>query len=465
MSTGKAIARIWENKVVNAYEIPDAIQWHEGLLLTPQHFQQLSSRHEALVQYGTSLIAPFCWGVRRFKHHAISLPAGKFRVLELEAVMPDGLVVVHGFASGRDDVLEIDLSKYADQMSYRGALVHVAVAAQNEKTNGNSLRYESFKGDPVADEISAGKARAIHRLKPRLTLHVGDKLPNDYVGFPIARVLQRDASFTLDETFIPPLLAVSIKTIDGDTSSIAAQRLGEMCSQVAQRVRKRAMYLADEARNPAASDRFGNDAGIRTRMLSLVGALPQYEAVLQSGCAHPYLVYVALCSMAGQLAVLGTEMVPPSFDPYNHNDLYSTFQPVLDFIDRVMDQGVPVSYKTFAFKYHEGAYELRFEGNWMKKQLAIGIRAERGMSEDEIVRWGESCLIGSQGRIAILRENRIRGAARKHADRVGEIVTAKGVALFSLAVDESFVEPEKLLQIVNRDGPRPSEIVLYVMDN
>jgi type VI secretion system protein ImpJ len=225
------------------------------------------------------------------------------------------------------------------------------------------------------------------------------------------------------------------------------------------------MYLADEARSPAAADRFGNEAQVRTLMLSLVSSLPHYEAVLQSGCAHPYLVYVALCGMAGQLAVLGTEMVPPSFDPYNHNDLYSTFQPVLDFIDRMMDQGVPVSYKSFPFKYHEGAYELQFEGNWMKKQLAIGIRGERGMSEDEVVRWGESCLIGSQSRIGLLRENRIRGAVRRHADRVGEIVTAKGVALFSLMADESFVEPEKLLQIVNREGPRPSEIVLYVMDN
>ena len=451
---------------MNAYEIPDAIQWHEGLLLTPQHFQQLSSRHEALVQYGTSLIAPFCWGLRRFKHPAISLPAGKFRVLELEALMPDGLVVVHGFANGRDDVLEVDLTKYADQMSYRGVLVHVAVAVhQDGKTNGDSLRYESFKGNPVADEVSAGKSLEIHRLKPRLTLHVGDKLPNDYVGFPVARVIQRDSSFTLDETFIPPLLGVSIKTIDGDASSIAGQRLGDMCSQVALRVRKRAMYLADEARTPAASDRFGNEAGIRTRMLSLVGALPQYEAVLQTGCAHPFLVYVALCGMAGQLAALGTDMVPPSFNPYNHYDLNATFQPVLEFIDRVMDQGVPVSYKSFIFKYHEGAYELQFEGNWMKKQLAIGIRGERGMTEDEVVRWGESCLIGSQGRIGLLRENRIRGAVRKHAERVGDIVNAKGVALFSLLADESFVEPEKLLQIVNREGPRPSEIVLYVMDN
>src|SRR4026208_2534070 len=96
---------------MNAYDIPDAIQWHEGLLLTPQHFQQLTSRHDALVQYGTSLIAPFCWGVRRFKYDNVGLPGGKLRVLELEAVMPDGLVVVHGLhGSGRDDVFEIDLS-------------------------------------------------------------------------------------------------------------------------------------------------------------------------------------------------------------------------------------------------------------------------------------------------------------------------------------------------------------------
>src|SRR5690349_6497442 len=118
---------------MNAYEIPDAIQWHEGLLLTPQHFQQLSSRHEALVQYGTSLVAPFCWGVRRFKHHAISLPAGKLRVLELEAVMPDGLVVVHGLhGAGRDDILEIDHTAHAEHMGHRVALVHLAVSVQND---------------------------------------------------------------------------------------------------------------------------------------------------------------------------------------------------------------------------------------------------------------------------------------------------------------------------------------------
>jgi type VI secretion system protein ImpJ len=449
---------------MNAYEIPDAIQWHEGLLLTPQHFQQLSSRHEALVQYGTSLVAPFCWGVRRLKYDRVSLTAGKFRVLQLEAVMPDGLVVVHGLPeSHHDDVLEIDLSKRTDHIGEEGLLVYVGVAA-HYGGNGESGRYRSFDSDPVVDQISSAKARSIQRLRPHLKLHAGKRLPNHSVGFPVARVLHRASSFTLDDKFIPPLLAVPITATEGQSSSAVAETLGEMCAQMARRVRQRAMYLADEARNPGPGSRFANEADARTRMLGLAGALPAFEAVLQTGSAHPFQLYVALCGLAGQVSTLGTHMVPPLFDPYDHDDLYATFQPVIECIDRAMDYGVPVAYKSYLFKYHENAYELRFEGAWMKKKLAIGIKGPRGMSDAEVVRWGENCFIGSQNRIELLREKRIRGAARKHKERVGEIVTPKGVALFSLTVDESFIEPETLLQIVN-EGRQPSEIVLYVMDN
>jgi type VI secretion system protein ImpJ len=452
---------------MKAYEIPDAIQWHEGLLLTPQHFQQLSTRHEALVQYGMSLVAPFCWGVRRLKYDRVSLTMGKFRIQQLEAVMPDGLVAVHGLPeANNEDVLEIDLTTRADQIGENGILIYIGVPAhQTLSTNGSNSRYESFDSDPVRDEVSDAKARSIKRLRPRLKLHAGKRLPSEVVGFPIARVLHRASSFALDDKFIPPLLAIPRSATDGDTSSAAAQRLGDMCAQLARRVRKRAVYLADEARNPGPGSRFANEADARTRMLGLAGALPAFEAVLQTGCAHPFPMYVALCSLAGHVSTLGTDIVPPSFDPYDHNDLYSTFQPVLESIDRAMDYGVPVAYKSFLFNYNEGTYELRFDTNWMKKTLAIGIKGERGMTEDEVVRWGENCLIGSQSRIELLRTNRMRGATRKHESRVGEVVTPKGIALFSFLAEESFVEPEALLQIVNFEARRPSEIVLYVMEN
>jgi len=455
---------------IDAHDIPDAIQWHEGLLLTPQHFQQLSSRHEALVQYGTSMAAPFCWGVRRFKHDPISLPSGKLRVQELEAIMPDGLVVSHGLHdAGRDDALEVDLKDLPP--NDRGLLVHLAVAArQVGDSNGDLRRYESFKGVPVADQIPGGAPREIHRLKPVLSLHVGETMPAKYVSFPLARVINKDSSYTLDDKFIPPLMAVPFA---GDAAPDAALRLGDMCSLATERVRKRALVLADQSRRRSADDPVRDDTAAKLLMSGLVSGLPYLEAVLKTGATHPYVIYLALCSMAGQVAVMRTEMVPPAFNAYNHNDLYSTFEPVLEFIKSAIDQGVPLSYRTFPFQYRDdgGVYELQFDSAWAKKRLALGIKGHSSTSENDVVRWGHNCFIGSDTIMESMRQKRIKGAGRKHADRVGKVIPAGSFVLFSLNADDaddagaSFIELDQKLQILNHDGVGPSEIVLHVIDN
>lgn len=457
---------------IDAHDIPDAIQWHEGLLLTPQHFQQLSSRHEALVQYGTFLAAPFCWGIRRFKHDAISLLSGKLGVQELEGIMPDGLVVSHGLHSaGRDEALEVDLTK--QPKTDRSLIVHLAVAARRGgDSNGDLRRYESFKGVPVTDEISGGTPRDIHRLKPRLTLHVAETMPAKYASFPLARVLRTDSSYALDDTFIPPVLAVPFQSTAA--SSDAARRLGEMCFRAAESVRRRAMVLADASRNNSPDGPARDDVATWNRMQSLVGSLPYFEAVLKTGVAHPYMVYLALCSMAGQLAVMGTKMVPPPFNPYNHDDLYSTFKPVLDFVKGAIDQGVPLSYKTFPFQYREdvagGVYELQFDGAWAKKRLALGIKGQQTTSETDVIKWGQNCHIASQSSIESIRGKRMKGVVRKHKNRVGDVIPTGRFVLFSLNDPDgddsgaSFIEPDSKLQIVNPDGVRPAEIVLHVLD-
>ena len=83
------------NETMNARDIPAAIHWHEGLLLTPQHFQQLTSRHEALVQYSAAVYSPYCWGLRRFKHQGMN-SAG----LEI-------LVITHNCINGIDSCVPI----------------------------------------------------------------------------------------------------------------------------------------------------------------------------------------------------------------------------------------------------------------------------------------------------------------------------------------------------------------------
>jgi type VI secretion system protein ImpJ len=465
---------------MKAHDIPDAIQWHEGLLLTPQHFQQLSSRHEALVQYGTSVVAPFCWGVRRFRHDAISLTEGKLEVKELEAVMPDGLVVSHVVdTSEGSHPLAVNLSGY--ELADKALTVYLAVAAtQAGGSNGGVQRYVPFKGPPVPDEVGGGNPREIGRLKPQLHLLV-DSLPPKYIGFPLAKVIQMGSSFAMDPDFVPPLLGLPVISAVGGPPTGAAQRLGDMCSKTATEVRKRAKHLAKA--HLSNSSNAVERSGVETRylMFSLVGALPQLEAVLKISSAHPFTIYLALCAMAGHLAVLTTKMIPDSFAAYNHDDLYTSFKLVLNYINSSLAEGVPLGYKSIPFLFEasdeaggKGVFELRFDGAWMNKRLAIGMKGPRGMAESDVVKWGENCLIGSKSKIKSIGDKRTTGALRKRVDRImavkegsqsaSDIVPADGVVLFSLTAEDA-IEPDKFLQIVNPDGSRPAEIILHVMDN
>ena len=442
---------------MDAREIPDSIQWHEGLLLTPQHFQQLSLRQEALLQYVASTIAPFNWGVRYLKVDPASLAAGTLRVLELEAVMPDGLVVSFGLRRGEG--LQIDLAQYAEQLKERPLTVHLAVAARESDsvTRGDIERYDSVEGDPVPDENTGEGSLRIPRLRPRLRLIVADAPPKKYVALPVARVYCRDETYTLTD-FIPPALTVERQS-----------PLGVICSWTARRLREKAMYLADQLRLPATGARAGVDRETEGLIRSIVASLPLLEAVLGTGASHPFIVYLALCTVAGQVSVMGRSLVPPAFAPYDHNDLRATFEPVLTYISRKVDEGVTATFTAYPFRYEEGVYSLFFERAWAGKRLAVGVRGATGSSEQEVVRWGYACVVGSRSRMRSMRESRVLGARRELIERDEDLVPPRGVVLFSLRPDSEFIEPDEELQIFNagEHGPsqRPQEIVLYVRNN
>ena len=442
---------------MDAYEIPKSIQWHEGLLLTPQHFQQMSLRQEALLQYVSAGLSPFGWGVRYFKVDQASLVGGTLRVLEVEAVMPDSLVVSYGVRRGEE--LRVDLTPHADLMKQRPVAVHLAVPARETDTvtRGDLLRYDSVEGDLVVDENTGGGQLRIPRLRPRLSLLVGDAPPKKYVSFPLVKVVYRDEAFTLTD-FIPPALTVPRQS-----------PLGVMCSALARRLREKAASLADQLRGPAGGGRGGYDLETENLLQSLVTPLPPLEGVLNTGVSHPYLVYLALLSVVGHVSVMGRSPVPPAFGPYDHDDLRATFEQVLDFVARQVEEGVTSAFTPHAFRYEEGVYSLLFDGAWAGRRLALGLRGQPGMSEQELVRWGRECLIGSRSKMQRMRETRILGARREVAERDESFVPPRGVVLFTLKADPEFVEPNEVLQIFNtgergREG-RPAEIVLYVGNN
>ena len=48
---------------MRAVDIPLAIQWHDGMLLSPQHFQEADRRSERLLAYHAGHAAQYHWGV------------------------------------------------------------------------------------------------------------------------------------------------------------------------------------------------------------------------------------------------------------------------------------------------------------------------------------------------------------------------------------------------------------------
>src|SRR5690242_15338125 len=97
--------------------VVERIEWHEGLLLAPQHFQLMSARLDSLVAWQTLAAAPFSWGVRRLVLDTGLLPAGMLRVLALDAIMPDGTAVSYSGDSGRQGRLELSLEPYTEQLA------------------------------------------------------------------------------------------------------------------------------------------------------------------------------------------------------------------------------------------------------------------------------------------------------------------------------------------------------------
>jgi type VI secretion system protein ImpJ len=442
----------------DAHELPEVIQWHEGMLLAPQHFQQLALRQEELLCYHAMLMAPFHWGTRRLKIDPGLLVNGTLRVLELEAVMPDNLVV--SLMPDQQDELEVNLTRYVEELKQTSWTIHLAVPAKRPgalgSVKGELARYESLEGDPIADENTGDGEMRIPRLRPCISLLAAETPPKKYVSFPLLNVTYSNETYSLTE-YIAPTLMVPVES-----------PIGEICSMVIRRLREKAVFLSEKVRSSASVLEMPQILELRAMIQSLVAALPSLEANLYTGVSHPYALYLALCNIVGHLAALG-RLVPPVPVPYDHNDLRFTFEQVKEFIFSMIDEGILESYTAIPFHFENGVFKLTFQEGWSSMPLVLGVRRKPGRPERDVLAWMEESLIGSVNKIQSMREKRILGAARKRMiEKDEELVAVSGMVFFSLSEDPEFIETNEVLQILNTGDPtgarRPAEIVLYVRD-
>ncbi len=441
--------------IIEGQILPDAIQWHEGMLLVPQHFQQMSLRYESLLHYHTMLVAPFHWGVRRMVYDPSLLVGGIFRLREIEAVMPDGLLV--SLLDGDAHDVQLDLTQFIDQMRQGPVTIHLAVVARRPAMaaqNGNEqARYRSTSGDDVVDENTGDGWVQIPRLIPRLVLIAGDSPPSRYISFPVAKIAYRSDLFMVTD-YIPPTLVVPLQS-----------DLGLLCSRIAQLLREKATFLAEEIRSHEYDMGSALVLENTSKIQSLVEGLPTIEAHLYTGVSHPFALYHSLCLIAGHVATLGRARVPPVFAPYDHNNLRATFASVHEYIVRMIEEGIHESFLRLPFMFGSGIFFRMIDRAWVaKKTLLIGVRGKNKVKEKQVMAWMEEVLIGSEPTIRSLRERRILGARRRYSEAGERDIVGPGLMAFEIDVTPEFIQGDQPLQIVdmNGSGGVVEEIVLFI---
>ena len=381
----------------------------------------------------------------------LPLPAGLFRILEIDAVMPDGLIVRQNSES--EAPLEFDLTPLKDSLGKEETTLYLTVPERtglSSPVTGEWPRYASIEGPEVVDDNSPDNVIRIPRLLPKISLMAGEAPPPRYESLPLARVTYRDEAFFLTP-YVPPCFSVARHSL-----------LGERCTGLAVAMREKSSYLAEKWQNQVGTEMLRETTEL---LRPLAESLPLLEALASTGKTHPYDLYLTLCGLAGRLATLRLNQVIPSFPPYHHNDILKTIDPLLDWIERITTS-IERSYAIIPFLKNDRLFYYKLPYNWTDNTLLAGFRAPSTMAANEMAEWVQECVIASESHIETARMRRVTGAAREsiQAEELNDLMPGNGLQLYRIQLDPHYIKTgEKLMIFHAADHPdkRPSGIVLY----
>ncbi len=444
--------------------IPEPLQWYEGMLLTPQHFQQSDIYWHSLMRHIMMQLEPHYWGLIDVDLDDAAIKMGKIHIKHVHAVMPDGLTVQYP-APGQSEVLFLDVSNDAALRANKPLKIHLAVPVRAEGAASSASaiqRYDSVKGALEMDENTGENHVEVCRLRPRVTLLAGDKLPAKYITLPLLQ-LRRDIGGHFDLTeFHPPLLRTGASRFLGDPSLI------RQLQALATRVRAKAKELAGTV---------GTDAGSNTTNVyhkevvrRLAAALPVLEVLVRAETTHPFQLYQALAQLTGNVAGIGADPVPLLLDAYQHDDAAPGFFKAIRHVAAILAK-LNAAYELVAFERPRSElFVCPLAPAARTDRLIIELKPQAGQTPQALAQWLGQAFVGAESMIPLLRQRRLPGARVRPlpADQLAALGVSGGT-LYEV-INQAIEQDEKLVPVIQPGAPLhihgpatqpPAAIVLY----
>lgn len=298
------------------------VAWSEGMFLRPQHFQQQERYLESVLERRTMPLRPHAWGITELVINEDLLAVGKFGLLAVSAVMPDGTVI--NAPADADLPPPIDIPGDA-----RSAVVYLTLPPRQPgaleyvraATVTGAVRYSVAEQEAIDAFSESRNAEAIETGQPNLRLGLSKEQTDGRVLVSLARILERrDQLVVLDRTYIPSSLTLEAHTaLSGIVDDIGG----------------RAAARADElAKRAVAKIEAGTETLTSFLMLQALNRwTPLFKHMRTCAGHHPETLYAMLLQVAGEMSTFSTTARrPPVFPDYDHLDLRRCFAPVIDFL-------------------------------------------------------------------------------------------------------------------------------------
>jgi type VI secretion system protein ImpJ len=415
--------------------LPQRVVWSEGMLVSPQHFQQSDLYHENLLNSRLAALAPQTWGVHTLEMDQGALASEQVGVARFQGVLPDGTALSFQTADAEAPASRAVGAHFAPAQPALDVFLALPKERRGvpsiapENTDAADFRRARFRAvSRTVDDLSGESAeQSIVFAQRNLSILFGDEPSDDFDTIKIAEITRTPSgALALNQTFIPPLLCCS-------ASPFLMTHLRRLLALVTAKQRQ---LSQERQQRDAASVEFGaNEVTRYLQLAALNAALPFLVHAGRAGDISARELYLFLIQMLGQLSTLASEADPTSLPAFCFADLRTTFEPLFMLLHQLLCSSVREACVPVPVEVRDGVHVALLNDERVARcaQFVLAAQAQ-GVAEEQLAReLPIRAKIASPAQLPFLLKSATRGLGLQVTHRPpAEIPVRPQVAYFIL---------------------------------
>ena len=427
--------------------IPLRINWHEGMLLSQHHFQQNDLRTFQILSFQMDSISHNNYGIKHLVYDKNALNNGIYRIEELEAIFPDGLIISY-YPKLHSGLKPIEINIDNCILNNNSITIYLAITKVLKDVSpitAEHPRFYEIETDDIKDDNLDTNKINIPRLFPNAFLHSGDQLHEFCTGFPICLIQVNSGIYSIVD-WTPPCIYISKNS-----------KIHNVCIELLKLLKEKLTITE-------------TDLEIQRILCNIRLVLPTLEAMLISNNLKPYDLYIELTKAFGAVSIIKFDELLPTIVPYNHNDIdgciYYLIKLINDYISYI-DKNYTILHFTKKERFFYIYLTSKDISSIKNNKIYIGIKGEKLSTINDIEQWIKESIIVSDFALDQVRTKRIQGASRNILDKniAVKLMPSSGVVLFEIDLDKKYIGEEQNLHIFNPGNSSnftPIDIILYL---